>query len=923
MRNLTKKISLRLLLVLPFIVQISVVVMLTACLSIHNGRKAVNDVASQLRTAVSDRIKQQVFTYLDDPHLVNAVIAEAMSEGEIDVQDLPALERYFWRLVDRRIVNYIQFGSESGYVVAVERVEDQLVVRYRDAATEPIREVYNLDSQGNRVELIKSKEYDPRTRPWYTTTVAANAPFWSPFYVRAAKENPVVAFSPSQPIYDRSGKLLGVLQNLFEVGQIRDFLASIEIGHTGQTFIIERNGNMVASSKIEQPYLVEGKKVISIKAVDSVDPIISATAQYLADKFGVLDTITESHQLEFDFQGERQFVQVLPINDGRGVDWLSVVVIPESDFMAQIDVNMRNTLLLCMAALVIATILGLLTSRWITQPILRLSQASEAITAGKLAQKVDKSWVKEIDILAKSFNRMAQQLRESFAKLAKTNEELEIRVEERTAELTEAKEKAEIASRAKSEFLSSMSHELRTPLNSILGYAQILRRDLHKQAQYNNHLTINQDKGLKIIYQSGNHLLTLIEDILDLSKIEARKLELYLIDIHLNSFLSEVINIVKMQALEKDLLFHYEALPNMPTVIQGDEKRLRQILLNLLGNAVKFTDLGAITLRVTSLQPAYEEDELLKQTLRFEIKDTGIGMNSQQLAKIFEPFEQVGDIERRAAGTGLGLTITKQLVELMGGKLQVSSELSKGSTFWFDVTFPIVESEMDLDKIITANRSVIGYKGKRRQILIVDDKEENRLVLQNMLEPLGFEITLGENGQQEIELAQKIQPDCILTDLVMPVKTGFEAVKEIRQIPAIQDVMIIAISASVLEQNRQRSRIAGCEAFIPKPVDQERLLALLQDYLQLEWIYEDLDSSDSSSLVKTKASSTETLIAPPPEEMEILYELAMLGSMKKIRERAIYLEQLGEEYAPLAAKLQELAQGFQEKAIVNLIKQYL
>ncbi|MGK7895618.1 MAG: ATP-binding protein, partial [Xenococcus sp. (in: cyanobacteria)] len=661
------------------------------------------------------------------------------------------------------------------------------------------------------------------------------------------------------PIYNQIGELEGVLGSELTLKKIGIFLSSLKIGLSGQAFIMESSGELIASSTADPLVDDLNQKIL---AKNSSNSLIRSTASYLSNKWPDLQQIKNSQNFKFRLQGEQFLVQIKPLSLDSGLDFWIVIIIPESDFMADIETNSRNSILLCIAALLVTTILGIMTSQWITSPIISLN---------------------------------------------------EIGVAQRTDQLKAAKEKAEIASRAKSEFLSSMSHELRTPLNSILGYTQILRR--------NSSLTAHQDRALKIIYQSGNHLLTLIEDILDIAKIEARKLELYLIDIHLDEFLAEVISIVQMQAQGKDVLFSYEALSNLPLVIQADEKRLRQVLLNLLGNAVKFTDLGSVTLLVSSLQPAYEEEDLLKQTLRFEVRDTGIGMNSQQLAKIFQPFEQVGDIERRAAGTGLGLTITKQLVELMGSQLQVSSELGKGSTFWFDVTFPLVEMVMAREPMTTAGK-IVGYQGSRRRILVVDDREENRLLLENILEPLGFEITQGQDGQQLIELARKIQPDCILTDLVMPVKTGLEAVQEIRRIPDIQDVMIIAISASVLEQDRQQSRIAGCDAFFPKPVEEQSLLALLQKHLQLSWIYEDQQESEVCQL-NTEQKATETLMVPPPEEIAILYELAMLGSMKKIRERAIYLKQLDIKYAPLAAKLQELAQGFQEKAIVNLIEKYL
>jgi PAS domain S-box-containing protein len=503
--------------------------------------------------------------------------------------------------------------------------------------------------------------------------------------------------------------------------------------------------------------------------------------------------------------------------------------------------------------------------------------------------------------------------------------------------LHEAKEAAEAANRAKSAFLANMSHELRTPLNAILGYAQILNLD--------NKLCEKYREGVGIIERSGNYLLTLINDILDLSKIEAGKIELYPTDFNFNQFIQGITEIFQMRAEQKGIAFIYQPLSPIPVGIHADEKRLRQILINLLGNAIKFTKQGSVTLKVGvteqqkglgkaerqngALPAAAAHYPLPVAKICFQVEDTGIGIAPEDLEKIFSPFQQVGDPNYQAEGTGLGLSITKKLVEMMSGELHVESVPGQGSVFWTTLDLPEVPGVAQPKQ--TETYVIIGYRktdngpftNNHPKILVVDDKLENRLVLVNLLTPLGFKVIEASNGVDGLDKARQCQPDLIVLDLMMPVMDGFEFARELRQIPTLKDVVVIAASASVFEYHQQESLKAGCNDFIPKPIRAEELLERLQQYLGLEWIQESQTPQAPANQSVSDDKMDFSAITLPTEQAATLFELATMGDINGILEQVEQLKQMSDQFVPLGNKIAKLAKEFEDEQICELVQPYL
>lgn len=476
-----------------------------------------------------------------------------------------------------------------------------------------------------------------------------------------------------------------------------------------------------------------------------------------------------------------------------------------------------------------------------------------------------------------------------------------------------AKEIAEAASRAKSEFLASMSHELRTPLNAILGYTQILKKSTN--------LTEQQQKGLEIIHKSGEHLLTLINEVLDLSKIEARKMELQANTFQFIAFLENLVQMFKVR-VRQGIAFVYEPVAPLPTYIHADEKRLRQVLLNLLSNAIKFTEQGQVKFRVSIIakQPGFF-------TIRFQVEDTGIGIAEEQREAIFLPFQQVGENSQKIEGTGLGLAITRQLVKLMGSEIYLQSELGKGSCFWFDLSLPETTNQSEMLPLIKP--SIVGYEGDRKKILVVDNKWENRAVLVDLLKPLGFQMVEAVDGQDGLNKAAQFQPDIILMDLVMPLMDGFEAIRRLRKSPTLKNITVIAISASILDFDQESSRQAGCDSFLPKPVREEDLLEDIRNHLDLEWIYEEKEQKTLnieqgitngdfaiSSINKNLAQLSAQF------QLDILLDLAMQGDLQGIIEYVTQLQQTDDRWIPFTTQVQQLAKAFEEQQLLELIRYY-
>lgn len=1168
------KMPLRYVLIVPFILQICGAVGLVGYLSYQNGQKAVRELATQLENEICDRIEQHLDSYLTTPKQINQINIDAIELGLLNLSDFQTTGNYFWKQMQVFNVGYNSFANPKGEFIGVERLDNgQLLINeVSDKYGIGKLYVYPTDNQGNRHHLQEVKNYDPRVEAWYADPVKIGKRVWSQIYQWEDKPE-ILSISSSYPVYDKNRKFVGVISVDLLLSQIGKFLAKLKIKESGKTFILERSGYIVASSTSEPPYTIINGKGKRLSALDSQNSLIKLTTQSLIERFGSLKFVENKQQLSFTADGMRYFVQVKSWKDELGLDWLIVAVIPEGEFMEQINANTRITILLCIAAFLVATRIGILTARWVIKPILQLNRSAKKIAEGEWEETPDIQRSDELGELAKSFETMAKQLQASFSALeaknaqmqvlnevlshnqsqltqfleampvgvfiidaegepyytnqigqqilgqgaipevsteelsevyqaylagtdqlypsdrlpilrallgesirvddmeirccgkitrievlgkpiydesgnvafaiatffditqrkqtekllAEYNRTLEAQVKKRTEEFQQVIEQLQTtqeeliqsqkiaaqeqqaavreaarsaaANLAKSEFLANMSHELRTPLNAILGFTQVMSRDYSLSSEH--------QENLAIINRAGEHLLKLINDILEMSKIEAGKITLNYSSFDLIHLLKNLEEMLHLRAASKNLELLFECAPDIPKYIETDENKLCQVLLNLLGNAIKFTDRGKVTLRVS--RGAGEQgvqDVNYPSLLFFEVQDTGCGIAPQELDLLFEAFEQTEIGRKFQQGTGLGLAISRKYVQLMGGDITVSTMPGVGSTFAFDVQIALTcPREIPINQIKSQIRALAPSE-KVYRILVVDDSKESRMLLVKILTSLGFEVNEAKDGSEAIANWESWQPHLIFMDMRMPVMDGYEATRIIkareighgrantsRRFPKLKQLVssgsqylaeeltdsgegevlkvvrkesstaettgviendasgastlrsrlpttlappynfsrtmpdssntntiIIALTASAFEEERQKILSIGCDDFIRKPFKQEVLLEKLSKHLGLKYTNQ---VETTNTVVVDQATQIFVSVAEllghlsqmSPEWLQQIHYAAASCSDELILE---LLKQIPSDNAQVFQVLRDLANNYQFEKIMEL-----
>jgi len=718
-----KSVPLRWLLVVPFVVQISAAVGIVGYLSFRNGQNAVNQVAGELRKKTSARIQQDLKDYLQTPYLLNQTNAIALRQELVNGNDLSKFEQVFTQqLKIFELLHYTCWANQQGQYTGVTRLPNGILnIEAVDDAADPQYKIYSVTAQGTRKKLLSSNSnYDARTRPWYKQAIAARKQTWSTPYIWFNQSD--MSIDAVMPIFDQQNQPLGVLASPLKLSRIKDYLQSLRVSPHAESFIVDQSGLLIASSADAKPFRVNAltHKPERITPDQSQAPLIRATAQFLKQLKNPTE-VKKSSQLDFQFNQERQLLEILPFSDGRGVNWQIVVMVPEIDLMGQIESNTRTTALLCLLALGGAIASSIWTARRISRPILEFSQASTALATatrqGFTADDLDQStgyssYVQEMQTLATAFSQMTTQIQGSFTQLEQTNTQLEYRTKTLEKALVDLKQSQRQL--VQSEKLSSLgqlvagvAHEINNPISFIYGnlkpgnkYIQDLLDlvALYQQEYEPNEAIAQKAKQIDLDYliedlpklwQSMKIGADRIQDIVMSLRNFSRTDETELRAVNLHEGIDSTLIILRNRWKNQDfrpaieIIKQYSELP----LTECYTGQINQVFMNILVNAIDALDERDQTRTFDECEAApstiWISTTIINEWVQITIADNGTGMSEITQSQLFDPFYTTKPIGK---GTGLGLSISYAIItERHHGKLECDSTLGEGSKFIVEI----------------------------------------------------------------------------------------------------------------------------------------------------------------------------------------------------------------------------------------------